>query len=59
MVGKPKACVANYFRPRVKTSLWPICKWILAPTLTSKDANEHHILPVGPGGSTLIKKNTN
>ena len=28
----PKACVANDFRPRVKLSLWPFCKWILAPT---------------------------
>ena len=32
MVGTPKACVANDFRPRVKTSLSPFCKWILAPT---------------------------
>ena len=35
-VGTPKACVANYFRQRVKTpvktSPWPFCKWILAPT---------------------------
>ena len=33
IVGTPKACVANDFRPRVKTSLWPsFWKWILAPT---------------------------
>ena len=32
MNGTPKVCVANDFRPRVKLSLWPFCKWILAPT---------------------------
>ena len=32
MNGMPKVCVANDFRPRVKLSLWPFCKWILAPT---------------------------
>ena len=32
MVGTPKPCVVNDFRPRVKTSLWPFCKWILTPT---------------------------
>ena len=51
------------FRPTVKTPLWPFCKWFqhlllrwIWQLLTSKDANGQHILPVGPGGSTLIKK---
>ena len=33
MVGTPKASVANDFRPRVKTSVWPFCKHI--PALTT------------------------
>ena len=30
MNGTPKVCVANDLRPRMKLSLWPFCKWILA-----------------------------
>ena len=51
MIGTPKACVANDFRPCVKLSLWPFYKWILAPTKSILAAFD-----VGPGGSTLIKK---
>ena len=32
MAGTPKACIASDFRPRLKTSIWPFFKWILAPT---------------------------
>ena len=57
MAGTPKVCFANDVRPRAKFSLWPFCKWILAPTraILATDANGHHILPVAPGGSTLLK----
>ena len=62
MIGTPKVCVANDFKLQVKTLLWPFCNGFehllrqFGQFTTTKNANGHRILPVRPGGSTLIKK---
>ena len=63
MNGTPKVCVANDFRPRVKLSPWPFCKWILAPTeaiLANFDFEKMPTTPYFAGRSgwldTYIKK---
>ena len=61
--GKSKVFVASNGGSREKLSLWPFCGWIRGPTKAiwarfDLKRKTMDILPVEPGGSTLVKKTT-